>query len=236
MTYDMHGSWNLTMGYNAPLYQGNYAEDNLSDASSMDYILTTRAVPPDKVNMGMPFYGQYYPGPNSLFYTCGNCSTTQANYNAIAPLIGNGWTYHWDAASQVPYLTNDGGTGIYSYDDAQSIGAKADYALNSRNAGGVFMWDLSEDYITGSEPLLDAMYSKVSVFCSADSPTFTPTYTRTLTVTPTLTATRTNSATATRTSNVTPTITPTTGQCWTLVWSDEFNLSLIHISEPTRPY
>jgi GH18 family chitinase len=223
MTYDMHGSWNLTMGYNAPLYQGNYAEDNLSDASSMDYILTARAVPPDKVNMGMPFYGQYYPGPNSLFYTCGNCSTTQANYNAIAPLIGNGWTYHWDAASQVPYLTNDGGTGIYSYDDAQSIGAKADYALNSINAGGVFMWDLSEDYITGSEPLLDAMYSKVSVFCSAGSPTFTPTYTRTLTATPTLTATRTNSATATRTSNVTPTITPTTGQCWTLVWSDEFN-------------
>jgi chitinase len=208
MTYDMHGSWNGTMGYNAPLYQGNYSEDNLCDQTCMDYVLTTRAVPAEKVNMGIPFYGQYFPGSNVLFYKCGNCSTTQANYSAIAPLIGNGWTYNWDAASQVPYLTNVSGAGIYSYDDAQSVGLKADYALNARNAGGIFMWDLSEDYMgAGNEPLLDAMYAKFSAFCPGNSPTFTPTLTHTSTLNPTLTLSQTPSLTNSPTYSATKTAT-----------------------------
>jgi len=208
MTYDMHGSWNRTMGYNAPLYQGNYSEDNLCGQTCMDYIMTTRGVPAEKVNMGIPFYGQYFPGSNVLFYTCGNCSTTQANYSAIAPLIGNGWTYHWDAASQVPYLTNNTGPGIYSYDDAQSVGLKAVYALNTRNTGGIFMWDLSEDYMAaGNEPLLDAMYTKFSQFCTGNSPTFTPTLTYTSTLNPTLSFSQTPSLTNSPTYSVTKTIT-----------------------------
>jgi len=208
MTYDMHGSWNNTMGYNAPLYQGNYAEDNLCDQTCMDYMMTTRGVPAEKINMGIPFYGQYFPGSNVLFYTCGNCSTTEANYSAIAPLIGNGWTYHWDAASQVPYLTNNTGAGIYSYDDAQSVGLKADYALNTRNTGGIFMWDLSEDYISaGNEPLLDAMYAKFSPFCSGSSPTSTPALTYTATLIPTVTFSRTPGSTNSPTFSVTKTST-----------------------------
>jgi GH18 family chitinase/beta-glucanase (GH16 family) len=246
MTYDMHGSWNATMGYNAPLYQGNYAEDNLCGQTCMDYMLTTRGVPAAKVNFGIPFYGQYYPGSNTLFYTCGNCATTEANYNAIAPLIGSGWTYHWDAASQVPYLTNNTGAGIYSYDDAQSVGLKADYALNSRNAGGIFMWDLSEDYMGASnEPLLDAMYTKFSPFCSANSPTFTFTYTRTATPTSSRTATRTvtssmsftptatRTATPTLTSSIVPTFTASPSRTATLTATDTRQPTTTNTSTPT---
>jgi chitinase len=216
MTYDMHGSWNNTMGYNAPLFQGNYAEDNLCDQTAMDYMLTTRGVPAAQVNMGIPFYGYLFPGGNTLFYTCGNCDATEENYNAIAPLIGNGWTYYWDAASDVPYLIINSGDGIYSYDDPQSVGLKSDYALNTRNVGGIFMWDVSEDYMGPSnEPLLDAMYSKFSAFCTNASATFTPVFSpsatasTTLTVTVSATPTATGTYTKTPTGTITPTITKT---------------------------
>ncbi len=229
MTYDMHGSWNNTMGYNAPLFQGNYAEDNLCGQTAMDYMLTTRGVPAVKVNMGIPFYGYYFPGGNTLFYTCGNCNATEENYNAIQPLIGNGWTYHWDAASDVPYLIINSGDGIYSYDDPQSVGLKADYALNTRNVGGIFMWDVSEDYMGPSnEPLLDAMYSKFSAFCANASPTFTPVVSPSASATNTATSTYTKTSTATSTPTITktPTITYTaTCPCYCATMTPTFTIT-----------
>jgi len=214
MTYDMHGSWNNTMGYNAPLFQGNYAEDNLCGQTAMEYMITTRGVPAAKVNMGIPFYGYLFPGGNTLFYTCGNCDATEENYNAIEPLIGNGWTYNWDPASDVPYLIINSGDGIYSYDDPQSVGLKADYALNTVNVGGIFMWDVSEDYMGPSnEPLLDAMYARFSAFCANASATFTPAITPSASITPTATSTNTKTPTITysATFTITPSLTMTCG-------------------------
>lgn len=175
MTYVMHGSWSDHAGYNAPIYNGNDTNDDASCETFMDYLLITRSIPPGMVNMGVPFYGLRFPTSENILDSCsGMCAgADEANMQLIYPLEGAGWTKHYDAASQVPYLTYDAGLGVISYEDPDSIHAKVDYALNSRNAGGVFMWHLSGDYYGGQQLLMDAMHSAALERCAVVTPTNT---------------------------------------------------------------
>lgn len=193
MTYDMNGSWSSNSGHNAPLYRGTDPQ-NYSCQIAMNYLINTRGIPASKVNMGLAFYARTFPDSETLYDSCGgDCSAGGAlNYNEMYNYPGSGWTYHWDAASQVPYLTKDVGTGVISYDNPDSIKAKVDYALNSRNAGGVFVWQVEGDYITGTQPLLDSMYNAITKTCST-LPSVTPTNTSgSPTATPTATPTPTS--------------------------------------------
>lgn len=166
MTYDMHGPWSNHSGHNSPVYTGNDPYDSLSCESYMDYMLVTKGVPAGKINMGIPFYGYLFTTVENLFDSCGgSCPATQSAYKDIIPLIGNGWTYNWDATSLVPYLTYDPGVRIIVYDNASSISKKVNYALATRNAGGVFMWEITQDYTAGTQPLMDAMYNAVDSYC-----------------------------------------------------------------------
>ena len=160
MTYDFHGSWSEHAGHNAPLYRGRDPDAELNVEAALDYMLDTRAVPADKINVGIPFYGRNFSTAEALYDRClEDCVTVDAAYHEIAPLIGKGWTYHWDAASRVPYLTHNSGTGVFTYDNPLSVKLKVAYA-QSRGAAGVFMWDLSADAIPdGGQPLLNAMYT-----------------------------------------------------------------------------
>jgi GH18 family chitinase len=49
--------------------------------------------------------------------------------------------------------------GFITYDNPSSTSAKVGYALSKRHLGGVFMWELSQDYNGHSQPLLNAMHS-----------------------------------------------------------------------------
>jgi GH18 family chitinase len=164
MTYDMHCNESNRSGHNSPIYTGNDPEpkEGLSCEAYMDYMIVKRGIPSGKINMGIPFYGHEFTSVENLFDSCiGGCPATPRAYKDIIPLIGNGWTYNWDAASLVPYLTYDSGLGIISYDNASSISEKVDYALKTRNAGGVFTWEITQDYTGGNQPLMDAMYNAV---------------------------------------------------------------------------
>ncbi len=58
-----------------------------------------------------------------------------------------------------PYLVHERGTpGVITYDDAESTARKAIYALQVRDLGGVFMWELSADYDGKKQDLMDALY------------------------------------------------------------------------------
>jgi chitinase len=166
MAYDMHGSWSDHSGHNAALAKGTDPCDENGEAY-LDYILSTRGVPKSKVVFGVPFYGYRFPTSEALFDDCGGSCTTQSlTYAKVLPLVGNGWTRVWDSGSSVPYLTNDAGPGIVTYDDAQSIDLKAKYALSTRGVAGVFMWELSGDAQgDGSQPLLDAMVGVRAATC-----------------------------------------------------------------------
>jgi len=58
-----------------------------------------------------------------------------------------------------PYLTHaEPSPAFITYDDVDSTARKVVYALDMRNLGGVFMWELSQDYNGQNQPLMDAMY------------------------------------------------------------------------------
>jgi chitinase len=83
-------------------------------------------------------------------------SSWKADYRQIKPLVGAGYTRSWDSAAHVPYLLQDDGPDLCSYEDPQSIGAKVDYVL-SHGLGGVAVWDLTMDRVGDEHELLRAL-------------------------------------------------------------------------------
>ncbi len=162
MTYDFHGSWSDHCGHNSPLFTGNDIFDNLSCDAAIDYILNTRLVKADKVNLGIPFFGRKFLTCGNINEKCsGNCSDEYMQYYTIHPLIGSNWQEKWDDAAKVPYLYQTGGKNIISYDNARSIKEKVKYAI-LKNLSGVFVWDITGDYINNENILLDVIYNEVN--------------------------------------------------------------------------
>ncbi|BFH63595.1 glycosyl hydrolase family 18 protein [Paenibacillus azoreducens] len=171
MTYDFHGDWEQTTNHNASLYSDPNDPDTINKFSADSAITAymNAGVPASKIVMGVPFYGRGWkncaPGPNGdgLYQTCtpdfnGNYipNGTWDNYEsgptgmfdygdlAAGYVNKNGFTRYWSQTSQVPYLYNPSSKIFISYEDPQSITAKASFIKN-RSLGGAMIWDLSED-------------------------------------------------------------------------------------------
>ena len=165
MTYDYNGAWDKATGHNAALYRS--ASDN--GPTGWDVDSTVRAylnagVPAKKLVLGVPFYGRGWtgvtPGSNGTgLYSTGTGPSTGTweagilDYDDLAANSIPKMTRYWDSTSQVPYLWD--GTTFISYDDPQSIRAKAAY-INSKGLGGAMFWELSGDR---KSALLDALNS-----------------------------------------------------------------------------
>jgi chitinase len=161
MTYDFNGPWDSLSGHNAPLYAPR-PDDTLRniDAAFKLYVRTLN-VPPEKVNLGVPFYGQTYTHCTSLYAPHGGADTVHfspqgAFYYDIEPLIGR-FTRKWDDRAKVPYLVCMPWNTLISYDDEESVGYKAKYVLDHK-AGGLIIWEITGDHLPdGRTPLLDAI-------------------------------------------------------------------------------
>ncbi len=153
MTYDFHGSWTNHAGHNAPLYSPSPAVDNCGSVDEgIKYLVDQRALPPEKILLGLAFYGRQF-NTSGLYHSSSGGDAT-FGYADIVPLIGNGWVYHWDTVCKVPYLTNNAGNKLFTYDDTVSIKLKCEYALNT-NLVGCMIWALGHDKIGDSQPLLN---------------------------------------------------------------------------------
>jgi chitinase len=163
MTYDFHGPWTNHSGHNSPLFSA--ASDTGHDGSlddSVSLYLNQFAVPPAKINLGTAFYGYEFP-VSSLSAAC-NCekTTMSREYGSyIAQRVNrDGWTRHFDPVSMAPYLVHEADPAAFiTYDDPESTARKVAYALQIRDLGGVFMWELSADFDGAKQDLLDAMYA-----------------------------------------------------------------------------
>ena len=161
MTYDFHGPWTNHTGHNSPLFStpNDPGHDGSID-ETIDLYLNKLAVPPGKVNLGTAFYAYQFPA-GELNAKC-DCEKTVAShtYGEIKPRIDrDGWAKGFDPVAMAPYLTHGGpDAGFITYDDADSTARKVIYALEVRNLGGIFMWELSQDYDGKSQDLLDSMY------------------------------------------------------------------------------
>ena len=153
MGYDFHGTWETTTNFNAPLFQtsNDPAGPGLNvDAAVQTYL--SLGVPAEKLALGVPFYGKGWAGvpdvDDGLYQTAvqgappGTEEDGAYNYNDIVQNYTSKYQRYWSPEAHVPWLYDPETQIFISYDDPQSLEAKAGYARDVGLAG-VMIWELS---------------------------------------------------------------------------------------------
>ncbi|WP_212978418.1 glycosyl hydrolase family 18 protein [Paenibacillus azoreducens] len=142
MTYDFAGGWSSKTEHHTNLYDGSISLD------STVKLYLNNGVPANKLVIGAAFYGHKWinvKGEEGNGLGQGAEGTPETpTYNDILAEYNEekGYVRYWDEKAQAPYLF-DGSTFI-SYDDPQSVAAKARYVLDN-GLGGAMFWEYSQD-------------------------------------------------------------------------------------------
>jgi chitinase len=119
-----------------------------SDAAVHWYL--AHGVPPEKIVLGLPFYGQVWagvPDENQGLYAPYLDRPEEdgtLSYRQIAEFYLPVYTRHWDDQVKVPWLYNKRTKIMISYEDPESIAVKAHYVIE-KHLGGIMFWDLGQD-------------------------------------------------------------------------------------------
>jgi chitinase len=164
MTYDFAGPWSERTGFNAALYPVPDHPEQASASASVEAYLKA-GVPADKIVLGVPFYGRGWTGVNDanngLFQTR---DATAAKDQRVGPTdfeelkddrAGKAGKRYWHEQAKVPYMWNPKTRVFVTYDDPESLRAKARYARDNK-LGGVMFWELEHDDEQSS--LLNALH------------------------------------------------------------------------------
>ena len=159
MTYDFNGHWNKYAGHHAPLYSDpKLVRDGVDGTSSVNAIveLTLQAgVPPNKLVLGVPFYGYSWKQCNAADHgQLQDCQgkgrgTWDEGVLDFSDIDGNlvnknGFVRYWNDAVKAPYLFNAETGEFVSYDDVESLGYKINY-VKQHGLGGAMFWEISGD-------------------------------------------------------------------------------------------
>ncbi|MGH7602677.1 MAG: glycoside hydrolase family 18 protein, partial [Gemmatimonadaceae bacterium] len=151
--YDYHSAPGTT-NFNAPLYAANGdPTPKLNIDVSMRAFLDA-GVPPNKLLLGIPFYGHGYGSvpnvDNGLFQrgtaTPADWKSGDGDWRVLSRtrLVDPRYVRHWEPSAQVPWLYDSTSGTWVSYDDPQSVTAKVRY-VRDHNLGGVVIWELGGD-------------------------------------------------------------------------------------------
>lgn len=157
MTYDLHGTWDSTDRFIGPIVN---AHTNLTEIDQTMDLLWRNAIEPDKVNLGLGFYGRSFTltDPNCGHAGCGfsaggnpgKCTSSAGtlSYAEIQRIVASGAkvTLDKNSASQIVQW---GSNQWASYDDETTLKMKIDYA-NKKCLGGTLVWAVSTDDAKGS--------------------------------------------------------------------------------------
>ena len=128
MTYDM----GRPPKYNAALFpSGSKTSDSCEESVKAHF---NAGVPYGKMVLGIPFYGH---GIGSDDFP------RDVDYKEIS-IDGSKYYDQWDDVAKVPYVANATGTMVLSYDNARSVGLKAEYAKQKGLAGAMY-WNIEAD-------------------------------------------------------------------------------------------
>ncbi len=159
MTYDFHGAWDSTTNFLSPLYK--ISTDPSPDHVMRDHFNVDAAVkaylaagtPPEKLVIGVPFYGrgwQSVPNVNHGLYQPGtgaSVGTYEAGVFDYVDIKNNYLPIYqrfWQDEAQVPWIYNPFTGIMITYEDPQSVKAKADY-IKANHLSGMMFWELSND-------------------------------------------------------------------------------------------
>ncbi|WP_201312915.1 glycoside hydrolase family 18 protein [Dyella sp. EPa41] len=158
MTYDFHNSLTPTTGHHAGLHLSavSPADDRAGDKAVAQFLAA--GVPAKKLNLGVAFYGRAFtgvdPAHDGLQQKYAKYDGSPSWRELVARYIDkNGYVRHWDAKAQAPFLWNAATRTFVTYEDPESLRAKAAF-VKSKGLGGVMYWEQSLD---DHEELLDVL-------------------------------------------------------------------------------
>jgi chitinase len=160
MTYDFNNSLTPTTGHHAGLHASALAVPGARTTDRAVRQFLAAGVPPHKLLIGVAFYGlqfnEVHASDYGLYQPYGRFGTAHPWPELEKDFIGkHGYVRYWDANAQAPYLWNAATRSFISYDDPQSIAAKAAY-VKAHRLGGIMYWEQSQD---AHNQLLDAMWN-----------------------------------------------------------------------------
>lgn len=175
MTYDFNGPWNTISNHNSPLYAPEQGGTAMNVHATLTWLTQQYGISPSQVNLGVAFYGRSFASCNGLFEAhSGNPDNSLFAEDEGNPMYYNimksfsSFTRYWDDHAKVPYALNTSSKTFLSYDDAESIGLKADYIVKN-NVRGCIIWEITGDYLEGAPGQVAStpLASKIKeVFCA----------------------------------------------------------------------
>jgi len=158
MTYDFHQSLTPTTGHHAGLHLSALApaDDRAGDKAVAQFLAA--GVPAKKLNLGVAFYGRAFTGVDPAHDGLQQKYAKYVGAPSWRELVEsyidkNGYVRRWDAKAQAPYLWNAATHTFVSYEDPESLRAKAAF-VKAKGLGGVMYWEQSLDR---NEELLDVL-------------------------------------------------------------------------------
>jgi chitinase len=158
MTYDFFNSMSPTTGNHAGLYRSKFAAATDRDGDTAVKQHLAAGIPPHKLVLGAAFYGRAFGEVNPLHDGLNQPFGSFVGAFPYAELAQtridrDGFIRKWDPVAQAPFLWNATTRTFISYEDPQSLAAKARYVRTHR-LGGLMFWELSQDL---DDQLLDAI-------------------------------------------------------------------------------
>ena len=173
MTYDFYGRDFSVTNHNAPLYPPTKGIQGYDTHSTIHFLTENYGVPPEKICIGVPFYGRAMKTKSTPGLHVGSMQSVDSRtfaedngaptfYNILAKQ--GQFFYDWDTISQAPFLRSKSTNTFVSFDDERSVAKKARYILDHGLAGAI-VWDITGDCVESpyqrgvieQTPLADAL-------------------------------------------------------------------------------
>ena len=149
MTYDFHNSLTPTTGHHAALSVSATAGAGERSVERAVAQFLAAGVPARKLIVGVPFYGRAFaevrPQNHGLDQPYGHYAGDYPWPRLKSEFIDRGgFVRYRDSKAHVPYLWNEQSRTFISYEDPQSLAAKAHF-VKERALGGMMYWEQSQD-------------------------------------------------------------------------------------------
>ncbi|MCF8245445.1 MAG: glycoside hydrolase family 18 protein [Saprospiraceae bacterium] len=173
MTYDFYGRDFSVTNHNAPLYPPAKGINGFDLHSTIHHLMEYYGVPPEKICIGVPFYGRAMKTRSTPGLHVGSMQSMDSRtfaedagsptfYNILAKK--GLFFYDWDSIAQAPYLRSKSTNTFVTFDDERSVAQKARYILDHGLAGAI-VWDITGDCVESPSqrgiiertPLADAL-------------------------------------------------------------------------------
>ena len=165
MTYDMGAA---PSGHNSPLHKSSMFNQRSWDESIEAHV--KGGVPKNRQVMGIPCYGKSKKNPTSAE----KIFEYSVKFYEIDDILNKGIyrgkalvrpvSRRWENTSKVPYLVDNNGVNVLSYDDVESVTAKGEYIKSGGELGAMF-WEYRYDDDNRSliKAVVKALYGKETV-------------------------------------------------------------------------